>query len=117
MLAQDLQDMTTHARIYEEKCKKMRRSWQLLGTSQSHWDAGLTDPAAGDRACEDVGVSIPAALWCQEAPAGLPGSPQLSTHCHRSPRTPGNRHQVGAWKKHDLSAHMGQDLRGQQLGP
>ena len=34
--------MTTHARIYEEKCKKIRRSWQLLGTPQSDWDAGLT---------------------------------------------------------------------------
>ena len=34
--------MTTRARIYEEKRKKMRRSWRLLGTPQSGWDARLT---------------------------------------------------------------------------
>ena len=42
------------------------------------------DPEAGEGACGEVGASIPAALWCQEAPAARPGSPQPSTPCHRS---------------------------------
>ena len=107
--------MTTRARIYEEKRKKMRRSWRLLGTPQSGWDARLTLR----RGRGLVG------RWVQafQLPCGArkPRQGGQGVHSPAPPatggRAPGNRHPGGACKKRDLSAHVGRDLRGQQPGP